>query len=148
MQKTLDAFDLKIIDALSINARLPASQIAEKVKLSRNAVRQRIERLERDGVIKGYTLRLGEGQQQGDAITAIIMVFRKDRMRGADVIQSLRRIQEVRQCYVLSGEFDLLVKLRARSQERMCEIWQQISALPGVENTTTSFALQKVIDLP
>ena len=148
MHKPPDSFDLKILDELTLNARLPTSQIADKVKLSRNAVRQRIERMERDGVIKGYTLRLGEGQHQGDAVTAIIMVFRKDRMRGADVINSLRKIQEVRQCYVLSGEFDLLLKLRAHSQERLCQIWQKIAELPGVENTTTSFTLQQVIDLP
>ena len=148
MKKLLDAFDQKILDELSQNARLPVAQLADKVSLSRNAVRQRIERLERDKVIKGYTLRLGEGQSQGDPVTAIIMVFRKDRMRGSDVIQSLRKIREVRQCYVLSGEFDLLLKLRAQSQERMCEIWQAIAELPGVENTTTSFTLQQVIDLP
>ena len=148
MPKPLDPFDQQILDELSQNARLPVAQLADKVSLSRNAVRQRMERLERDGIIKAYTVQFGEGHLHGDPVTAIIMVFRKDRMRGADVIHSLRKIQEVRQCYVLSGEFDLLVKLRAQSQERMCEIWQAIAELPGVENTTTSFTLQQVIDLP
>ena len=148
MQKELDTFDLKILDQLSLNARLPTAQIASRVNLSRNAVRQRIERLERDGVIQGYTLRLGEGHYPGDAVTAIIMVFRKDRMHDTEVIKALQKLQEVRQCYVLSGEFDLWVKLRAHSQERMCRIWQMISELPGVENTTTSFTLQQVVDLP
>jgi len=148
MPKTLDRFDQKILTLLRQNSRLPTSKIAAQINLSRNAVRQRIERLERDGVIEAYTLRTRAPEQDSNSITAFMMVFRKDRMRGDAVINCLQGMEEVRQCFVLSGEFDLLVQLQASSQERMRAIWQEITALEGVQNTTTSFVLKQVIDLP
>ena len=147
MSKPLDQFDKSILKHLKNNARLPTSQLATKVNLSRNAVRQRIERMERDGVIQSYTLQTNELETDKLSSTAFIMVFRKDRMRGENVIKQLRQIQEVRECHVLSGDFDLLVKLQAHSQERICDIWQEITDLEEVENTNTCFALKKVIDL-
>lgn len=53
--------DERILAELTANARIAHAELGLKVNLSRNAVRQRIERLERDGAIQGYTLRIGEG---------------------------------------------------------------------------------------
>ncbi len=97
----------------------PDAELATKVNLSRNAVRQRIERLERDGAIQGYTVRTGEGRQASSSINAVIFVYRYDRMRGADVLQALRAIPEVIECDVMSGEFDLMLRVGAASPERV-----------------------------
>jgi DNA-binding Lrp family transcriptional regulator len=66
-------------------------------------------------------------------------------MRGADVLAALRTIPEVVLCDVLSGDFDLLVRLEARSLDRVQEIWEQIAALPGVGDTVTALTLSNVI---
>ena len=57
----LDRADERILGELTHNARMSHAELAEKVNLSRNAVRQRIERLERDGQIQGYTIIVGDG---------------------------------------------------------------------------------------
>ena len=64
MKRILDPLDERIIAELTRNARAAHAELAAKVNLSRNAVRQRIERLERDGAIQGYTIRLGEGEPE------------------------------------------------------------------------------------
>ncbi|MCY1439075.1 Lrp/AsnC ligand binding domain protein [compost metagenome] len=115
------------------------------MNLSRNAVRQRIERLERDGAIQGYTLRIGEGRRPASLINAVIFVYRYDRMRGEAVLDALRQIPEVIQCEVLSGEFDLMLRVEASSPERVHHVWKEIAAMPGVENTVTSFVLAAVV---
>ena len=79
-----------------------------------------------------------------DRINALIFVYRYDRMRGADVLQALRAMPEIIQCEVLSGEFDVLVRVSAASVERVHRVWNDIAALPGVENTVTSFVLSSV----
>jgi DNA-binding Lrp family transcriptional regulator len=144
VKRILDPLDERIIAELRLNARAAHAELATKVNLSRNAVRQRIERLERDGAIQGYTVRTGEGRQ-ASSINAVIFVYRYDRMRGAEVLQALRAIPEVIQCDVMSGEFDLMLRVGAASPERVHKVWNEISALSGVENTVTSFVLSSVV---
>lgn len=145
MKRILDPLDERIIAELRLNARAAHAELAAKVNLSRNAVRQRIERLERDGAIQGYTLRTGAGHPSSAHINAVIFVYRYDRMRGAEVLQALQKMPEILQCDVMSGEFDLMVRVGASSPERVHKVWNEISALSGVENTVTSFVLSSVV---
>jgi Lrp/AsnC family transcriptional regulator, leucine-responsive regulatory protein len=134
MKRLLDRADERILAELTRNARIPHAELADKVSLSRNAVRQRVERLERSGVIKGYTIVAGDGRGRTATIAAMMFVYRHDRMRGGDVIQALKSVPEVVSCEVEAGAAD-----------RIREIWQEISALPGVRDTLTAFALSSMI---
>jgi Lrp/AsnC family leucine-responsive transcriptional regulator len=136
-----DQIDLRILDALERNARIPHAELAEQIHLSRNALRARIERLERDGEIAGYTIRRCAGRDQAGPMVALIFVYRQDRLRGAEVLVALRRIPEVISCDVMSGEFDIVLRLEASAADRIRAIWQQIASMPGVRDTLTSFAL-------
>lgn len=145
MKRLLDRADERILSELARNARVPHAELAGRINLSRNAVRQRIERLERSGVIQGYTIVTGDGRGGGATIVAMMFVYRHDRMRGGDVIQALKSVPEVVSCDVMSGEFDLVVRVEAGTADRIREIWQAISALPGVRDTLTAFALSSMI---
>ena len=87
MQLELDDFDNKIIQALTNNARLSVSDLSRHVNLSRNAVTHRMNKLEKSGVIKGYKVILGDGLPVNEIVVAIMMVYRKDRMRDTEVIK-------------------------------------------------------------
>ncbi|AXJ08968.1 Lrp/AsnC family transcriptional regulator [Arthrobacter sp. PM3] len=139
----LDQIDQRILAELTKNARMSHAELATKVLLSRNAVRQRIERMERQGYIQGYTIVSGPPGQ--GLVSAFLMVYRKDRVRGSDVIAVLQSIPEVVLCDVVSGDFDLLVRVEARSLERVQEIWEQIAAIPGVADTVTAMTLSSFI---
>nr|WP_314876932.1 Lrp/AsnC family transcriptional regulator [uncultured Pseudomonas sp.] len=145
MKRLLDPQDERILAELTTNAKISHAELGSKVNLSRNAVRQRIERMERDGAIYGYTIRIGEGRKPSPQISAIIFVYRHDRMRGEDVIKGVKSIPEVAMCEVMSGEFDLMVRIEAAHPERVHLVWKMIAAMPGVENTITTFVLSKVI---
>ncbi|MFT3875126.1 MAG: Lrp/AsnC family transcriptional regulator [Propioniciclava sp.] len=140
-----DAIDTQILAELAANARIPLATLGERVRLSRNAVRLRIERMERDGVIQGYTVVRGRSGED-DRVAAMLFVYRVDRMRGADVLAALAKIPEIKTCDILTGEFDLLARIEARSVERVQEIWDSVSRLPGVQNTITSISLSTTID--
>ncbi|WP_426324096.1 Lrp/AsnC family transcriptional regulator [Microbacterium sp. E-13] len=140
----LDDIDQQLLAALSADARMPMVALASKVHLSRNAVRQRIERMERDGVIAGYGVIRGTASRP--RVTAMVMVYRVDRMRDDRVIAALRGIPEVTRCDVLSGAYDLFVTLEADSMDRVGQIWEQIAALPGVADTVTAVSLSRAID--
>lgn len=140
----LDEVDRQILVQLADDARTPLVALAARVHLSRNAVKQRIERMERQGTIAGYTVVRGRSASKG--VVAIVMVYRVDRMRGGSVIAEISQIPEVRTCDILSGDFDLLVTLEADSMDRVGEVWEFIAALPGVANTVTSVSLTRVVD--
>jgi DNA-binding Lrp family transcriptional regulator len=138
----VDAIDEKIIAELTRNARISHSDLAGKVLLSRNAVRQRIERLERQGHIAGYTI-VRAGDDTGNVVSALVLVYRQDRMRGGDVLAALKRIPEI-----LSGDFDIMVRLEAASLERVRVIWEDIAQMPGVRDTVTALTLSSIVNRP
>lgn len=140
----LDPIDRRILDELSADARLPIATLAQRVHLSRHAVRNRLDRLEAQKVITGYTIRLGEAQTP--KARAILRVYRKDRMRGKDVTDAIARIPEVTTCYVVSGDSDLVLHIEAESQDRINAIWSQLANLPGVTDTNTAVVLSTVVD--
>jgi DNA-binding Lrp family transcriptional regulator len=141
----MDAIDQKIVAELTRNARVPYAELASKVLLSRNAVRQRVERLERQGHIAGYTI-VRAGADTGEVVSALVLVYRQDRMRGGDVLAALTRIPEVVICEILSGDFDIMVRLEAASLERIRGIWEDIARMPGVRDTVTSLTLSSVVN--
>ncbi|MFJ2968634.1 Lrp/AsnC family transcriptional regulator [Streptomyces collinus] len=143
----MDAIDEKIITELTRNGRISHSELASKVLLSRNAVRQRIERLEREGHVAGYTI-VRAGADTSDVVSALVLIYRQDRMRGGDVLAALQRIPEVVICEILSGDFDVMVRLEAASLERIRNIWEDIAEMPGVRDTVTALTLSRVVNRP
>lgn len=140
----LDPIDRRILDELSADARLPIATLAQRVHLSRHAVRNRLDRLEAQKIITGYTIRLGEAS--APKARAILRVYRKDRMRGKDVTDAIAKIPEVTTCYVVSGDSDLVLHIEAESQDRINAIWSQLANLPGVTDTNTAVVLSTVVD--
>jgi len=143
MKKELDHFDHKIIRALTDNARISITELSSIVNLSRNAVSYRIKKLETIGVIKGYTTILNNELDDEKSVVASIMVYRKNRMRNNEVIEYANKVPEVKSCYIVSGEHDVFLLLKAPSQKRIHEIWKDISNLTSVEDTNTVFVLSK-----
>ncbi|WP_329576516.1 MULTISPECIES: Lrp/AsnC family transcriptional regulator [unclassified Streptomyces] len=141
----MDAIDEKIIAELTRNARISHAELASRVLLSRNAVRQRIERLERQGHIAGYTIVRSGDSAGADVVSALVLVYRQDRMRGGDVLAALKLIPEVVICEILSGDFDIMVRLEAASLERVRDIWEEIAQMPGVRDTVTALTLSSVV---
>ena len=144
MQLELDDFDNKIIQALTSNARLSVSDLSRHVNLSRNAVTHRMNKLEKSGVIKGYKVILGDGLPVNEIVVAIMMVYRKDRMRDTEVIKYATKVPEIVSCYIMSGDYDVILNVQARSHDRVHEIWKSVSSLKSVDDTHTTFALSTV----
>ncbi|QCJ01025.1 Lrp/AsnC family transcriptional regulator [Agrobacterium larrymoorei] len=140
MMRVIDRADERILSELGRNARIAHADLALRVNLSRNAVRKRIERLERDGLIKGYTILRGAGTQSGVS-AALLLVYLHDRMRGGDVVNAIQNMPEVVSCDVVSGEFDLVVRLEAGDADQIRKVWHDISSLTGVRDTLTAFVL-------
>jgi DNA-binding Lrp family transcriptional regulator len=135
--------DQKLIDLLKANAREPTASLARKLGVARSTVQERIARLERDGAIKGYTVRLGD-QQVSSRIRAIVMIA-TDVKSGERTIVELRKFPEVRALYAVSGTFDLVATLEADTPARMDAVLDRIGRTHGVARTVTSIVLSEKI---
>ncbi|MFZ2329966.1 MAG: Lrp/AsnC family transcriptional regulator, partial [Rhodoferax sp.] len=104
----------------------------------------RLSRLEREGVIAGYTVRLGQDVLD-HGLQAFVGITVQPKA-GRDVVRKLERMPEVRQLCAVSGEFDYVVLLRAESALRMNTLLDEMGNFDGVVKTTTSVALEWKID--
>lgn len=140
----MDDLDARLIDALRENARAPAAALARQLGLSRTTVQSRLERLERSGVIAGYTVRLSEAHQRG-RIHAYVMMTVAHR-HAAAVAAAIRRLPAVRALQSVSGPFDLIAQAFTPTVAEMDALIDALGALEGVERTTSSIVLSTKID--
>lgn len=137
--RRLDQVDRKLIALLEADAREPLAVLARKLGLSRSTVQERLSRLERDGVIDGYTVRLG-ADMRATQLQAIVR-FTMDPKFTPAVVAQLNTMVEIKSCYSVSGAFDLIVFISAESALRLNQILDAIGNLEGVERTTSSIVL-------
>lgn len=134
--------DRALIGLLTANGRMPVAEIAAKLGVSRATAQARLARLERDGIIKGYTVVLGDGAETPTDLTAIVLVELDVRKQPA-VIAELRTSPEIVSCHSMSGQFDLMINVRAANARRLDDTLDWIAAIDGVRRTMSSILLAR-----
>lgn len=140
----MDTLDTRIYDLLVEDARQSVTTLARRLRVARSTVQERIRRLERSGVVAGYTVRPGPAAT-GRRITAHVAVT-VDPKRGDHVQQTLRRITGVRTLHTVSGPFDLIAVVAAETTSEIDAVLDRIGAIPGVERTTSAIVLTTKFD--
>lgn len=140
----LDTLDRRLLALLQTNARSSAAELARQLGVARTTVLARVARLERSGVIVGYTVRLAQ-TEAGAGVEAYVGITIAPRAAPL-VTQRLASFPELRQLCSVSGEFDYLALLRAESTARLDHLLDEIGAIEGVLKTTTSVVLARRID--
>jgi len=138
-QASMDTIDRELIALLRDNARTPVLTLAKKLKVARATVQNRITRLEEQGVIIGYTVRLrSDALDQGvRAITSIGISGH----HAAEVKHALRGHPNVVAIHTTNGRWDLMAELRADTLEAFDRALNAIRSIPHIENTETSILL-------
>lgn len=131
--------DEALLSQLREHARAPTAEIARRLQLSRTTVQSRIERLERMGVIAGYTVRVSD-EFERERIRALIMVTVFPKQMPA-VVEALRQMPEVRTLQSVSGGWDLVAMAAVPTIGDMDALTDRIGAVEGVERTTSSLVL-------
>ena len=135
----ITAADQQLLSLLRQNARASTAEIARRLKLSRTTVQSRIDRLERDGVIAGYTVRL-----RPDAVTDEIRAWASVAVEGnqQSVVRALLGEPGVSALHDTNGRWDLLAELRVADLEALSRTLERIRKIPGVSATETSVHLR------
>jgi len=133
--------DEQLIALLKENARLSTAALARRLGVARSTVQSRLERLERSGVIRGYTVELGPGARARQ-VQAHAMIAVEPQQQSA-VERKLKAMPAVAALLTVSGSYDLIAMLAAESTEALDAALDELRACPGVKLTSTSIVLSR-----
>ena len=139
----MDNIDKKLIQALTYNARTSLSDLARQIGIARTTVQSRIERLEKAGTIRGYSIRMGSANRP--LIRASVLIA-FDPHNGGEVLSKLRILPEVRRAHTTSGRFDMLVEIAAQTTTDLDRILDQIGSAKGVKSSESLIYLTTKLD--
>ena len=132
--------DARLIALLRANAREPTASLARKLGLARSTVQERIARLEREGTIKGYTVKVSEDVP--GRLKALVMIS-TDPKQGDRVGAELKKMTDVRSLAAVSGASDLIATVEAESPARLDAALDRIGRIHGVARTVSSIVLSE-----
>lgn len=138
-----DETDRALLALLAENARLPVATLARRLDLARTTVQARLDRLERGGVIAGYTLRLAPAARAPLRATALVSIEPRS---GPTVLARLKSLPEVRRVHTTSGRFDLIVTIEADSTEALDATLDRIGEARGVRGSESLVHLSTKLD--
>ena len=130
---SLDAKDLAILKLLQQNARITVKEISDQVNLSTTPVHERIKRMEDSGVIRQYATLVDHTKvKKGLMVICYVSLKQHDKTAGGKFIKRMHELNEVIECYNISGEFDFMLKVVAESMDAYYDF--HVNKLSQAEN--------------
>jgi DNA-binding Lrp family transcriptional regulator len=142
-----DNTDEQIVALLRENARRSYEDIGKRVSLSAPAVKRRVNRLEAEGVIRGYTATV-EPTAFGWHSHAFVELFCEGRISGAEVSAAVSKHPEVEGAYTVAGGASAILHVRATDTQHLEEALERIRETPGVLRTETQVVLSTLFERP
>ena len=142
----IDAIDQKILSFLIKNARTPFLEIARECGVSGAAIHQRVKRLESNGIITGSRI-LVKPQAIGLNICAFVSISISEGNKYPEVVEDLKKINEVVECHFVTGKYALLVKIYCFDHDHLMQVLvNTLQKMPFVQSTDTMISLDQPIE--
>jgi len=133
LQSALDNKDLAILHLLQKNARITVKEISDKMHLSTTPVHERIKRMEASGVIKQYATLVDHTKvKKGLMVICYVSLKQHSKNAGAKFIKTMNELNEVIECYSISGEFDFMLKVVCEDMNAYYDF--HVNKLSSIEN--------------
>ena len=145
----LDRYDEKILSILAVEGRLPVTDLARRIGISKSPCQVRLKRLQQEGFIKGFRAILDPGKLGLEHVAFVEVRLTDTRERALKAFnQAVMKIPEIEQCHMIAGSFDYLLKVRtADIQSFRRTLGESITMLPHVANTSSFVTMEAVKDL-
>ena len=135
----MDNTDKKLLALLRKNARMPVVNLAKELKVSRATVQNRINKLEREGIITGYTVKLK--QDADDDVVKVLMSILVEAKDESRVLKELQSFPEILSVYHTNGHWDLIAKIQAENLSTLGALLGRIRSVEGIVQTEASLLL-------
>src|SRR6476660_959702 len=128
-----DEKDLAILRLLQLNARITVKEISEKIHLSTTPVHERIKRMEESGVIRQYVTLLDHTKvRKGLMVICYVSLKEHSKNAGNKFIKTIHELNEVIECFNISGEFDFMLKVVCEDMNAYYDL--HVNKLSQIEN--------------
>ena len=146
--RQIDRPDLRILRELARDGRMPVTDLATRVGLSKSPVQARLRRLIETGVIRGFRAVLDPVALRREHVAFVEVKLKDTSERALNAFNArVREVPEIEQCHMIAGAFDYLLKVRTHDiREYRAVLGETISALPHVESTSTHVSMVAVKD--
>jgi len=139
---TLDDIDLKILNLLLQDGRISHTAIAKETDLSGPSVYARVQRMEREGIIKGYTALLAP-KKVGRGLAAFVRIRTQTPGYDSEAFERfLQEEEQILECHDVDGEDCYILKVRTASTQSLQKLLATIRSFPGITRTVTTIALE------
>ena len=136
----MDSLDHQLLGLLRIDARTSAATLAKQLRVSRGTISNRLARLEKDGIIVGYVVRVRPDAQPLEIKAWVSIAVKGD--NTSEVVRALLGEPAVTSLHDTNGRWDLLAEVNASSIEQLSNILERIRNVTGIDNTETSIHLR------
>ena len=143
----LDDLDRKILDVLQREGRATLAEVGAAVGLSPSAVKRRVDRLERSGVVVGYAA-IVDPQAVGDRLEAFVELYCADTVTPSDLLASVSGLPVVVAAHTVAGDADAIVRVRVEGIEELERTIEVLRRDPKVIRTRTMVALSTLVERP
>lgn len=145
---SLDAKDLSILTLLQQNARITVKEISEKIHLSTTPVHERIKRMENDGIIKQYVTLVDHSKvKRGLMVICYVSLKAHSKNAGTKFINAINEMNEIIECYSISGEFDFMLKVVEENMDSYYNFHvNKLSQIENIGNVQSVFVMGVIKD--
>ncbi len=144
----IDSYDLKIIHALMEDGRLPVTELAKRIGMSKSPCQARLKRLQQEGYILGFRAQVDHAKLDQEQV-AFVEVKMSDTSENAlsAFNDAVKLLPEIEECHLIAGSFDYLLKVRTQNIVTYRKVLgESISSLPHVASTSTYVSMQSIKD--
>src|SRR5436190_18211570 len=140
---SIDEKDMAILKLLQHNARITVKEISQKIHLSTTPVHERIKRMEEAGVIKQYATLVDHSKvKKGLMVICYVSLKQHNKTAGAKFIKAINEMNEVIECYNISGEFDFMLKVVEENMDSYYDFHvNRLSEIENIGNVQSTFVM-------
>ena len=142
----IDNVDLKILNLLMEDAKIPYTEVAKKVFVSGGTVHVRMKKLEEMGVVQGTTLQM-DYSKLGYAVTCFMGIFLQKSSLYDSVVEQLHDIPEIVKVHYTTGNYNIFIKIHCRDTKHLKDVLHdKIQKVEGIERTETFISLEESLN--
>jgi Lrp/AsnC family transcriptional regulator, leucine-responsive regulatory protein len=136
----IDSIDLSILNIIQNNGRISNAELSRTVGMAPSGVLERVKKLEKQGIIVGYEVRLNH-KALGVSLSTFIQIKTTDSVGSTDIGKQLAEIREIQEVHWIAGEFNYLIKAKINTTDTLTALLQKIGAIKGVTDSRTILVL-------
>jgi len=145
----LDSYDIRLLEVLRNEGRIPVTELAKRVGLSKTPCQIRMKRLQKEGYIRSFRAVLDPSKLNLEQVAFVEIKLSDTTEKALEAFnRAVQAISQIEQCHMIAGSFDYLLKIRTRDMATYRKVLgEKISNLPHVASSSTHVSMQTVKDV-